>query len=371
MKLDEHMIKVVKKAMNGDESAFSSLYKKYYKKMYYYALKITHNEADASDALQDAFMQIHSSIKELRSPEYFLTWACRIVFTKCTKIFARNKDVFLDPDTIKKMSPHDDRRDNSPDIDYRFKDDQQVLQYLISSLRPNYQEILTLLYFMQFSIKEISYILNIPEGTVKSRTKLARDALKKKIDEFEMKENRKLDFKSASFGVMVASALSAECAVLSIKIPSMVMGSGFLLKLRHFIQTSPIQTAAVTMSATVFIASAGYIVQNPTSPTNQQIQIKQPPLVRNSISITAEKEFPKVTYNNIQTGVKEVQDAKDAYYILRNWAYNENQLQRKSKEEIKEMYPVYDALKSFQGTYWEMLQHGDWAQNYENMMNNN
>lgn len=59
---------LILRAKNQDEEAFNSLYAKYYKSLLYTAYRLTNNEADAQDAVQLAFIQMQSSIQDLRDP---------------------------------------------------------------------------------------------------------------------------------------------------------------------------------------------------------------------------------------------------------------------------------------------------------------
>lgn len=61
------------------------------------------------------------------------------------------------------------------------KDTQAQLGLAILKLKPIYREIIVLYYYEDFSIPEIALILTIPEGTVKTRLKRAREQLKKKL----------------------------------------------------------------------------------------------------------------------------------------------------------------------------------------------
>ena len=62
-KTDEEIIEL---CQMGDEEAFEELYKRFYKSTYYLAMQIANCDADAIDATQETFIEIHKSIKNLR-----------------------------------------------------------------------------------------------------------------------------------------------------------------------------------------------------------------------------------------------------------------------------------------------------------------
>ena len=96
-KTDEEIIEL---CQMGDEEAFEELYKRFYKSTYYLAMQIANCDADAIDATQETFIEIHKSIKNLREIKVFRLWVKRIVVSKLNKIFAKNKDSLYDDDDI-------------------------------------------------------------------------------------------------------------------------------------------------------------------------------------------------------------------------------------------------------------------------------
>ena len=80
----------------GDTEAFNELYKKYYKPFLFTACRLTNNIEDAKDAVQSSFIQMFTSIKNLKDPKYFRLWMNKIIRGKCIDLFQKNKDVILD-----------------------------------------------------------------------------------------------------------------------------------------------------------------------------------------------------------------------------------------------------------------------------------
>lgn len=358
------MKKIVRKAISGDEKAFLKLYDRYYRQLYYLALKITKNPADASDAVQDAFLQIQESINSLRNPDFFNVWASKIVYTKCVKLFSRNKYTAVDPQEIKDMKIVENRRDFMPAEKHNFENDQQILQSFLDELKPSYREILLLLYYSQFSIKEISLILDIPEGTVKSRSKAARDALKKRVEEFQEKEHRKLDFNIDAFDTALISLFAADFGACSAAASIPVAGAG--TKLLHNLSLNTVIQGAASISLIAVVSTGGVMaMQNMEKPSANVLMQRQMPINErvdtksfSSLYFTDDKEMQK----------EEIKNPREAYFSLRKWAYSEEEMKHKTKEEIRSVLPIYKELKNYEGGYWKLLELDGWAAIFESYL---
>ena len=85
-------IELVKRLQSGDESAFDELYHTYYARAIAIANRLTNNQADAQDVVQEAFLQVHKSIQSLQDPQFFYSWLNRIIHSKCVNLFYRNRN---------------------------------------------------------------------------------------------------------------------------------------------------------------------------------------------------------------------------------------------------------------------------------------
>lgn len=148
-------------------------------KFYKTAKIILKNDDDVYDALQEALISIYKNYEQLNDFKYFSTWATRIVINKCYDLLRKNKNNIIpiveNFDTNIKMAQYDEY-----EIDkYGIK---KAMEYLSEDLK-----LITILYYYDnYSIKEISQILDIPEGTAKSRLSKARGVLKQKLEKGEI-----------------------------------------------------------------------------------------------------------------------------------------------------------------------------------------
>jgi len=159
-----NQIKIIKAAQRGSKEAFSSLICRYEKDMYIVAKKILHSECDCCDAVQETILKAYENIVNLKHPEYFKAWLLKILVNNCNLIYRKNKKVVL----VDELQP-------LPVQDYNYSDVET--RQLISILEDDLRMVVVLYYMEDMPIKSISSILDIPEGTVKSRLSRARTLL--------------------------------------------------------------------------------------------------------------------------------------------------------------------------------------------------
>lgn len=162
---------LIKQAKRGDKEALLKLIMdkkdEYYKLAYVY-LK---NREDSLDALQDMIIILYENIHKLKKEEAFYSWSKTILVNCCKKILkVSNKTI-----PFEKIDLHGDHGD------YEEKEAQIVLDVYLSKLSPIYAEAIKLKYLLDLDYKTISDILQIPEGTVKSRISKGMKKLKEEV----------------------------------------------------------------------------------------------------------------------------------------------------------------------------------------------
>lgn len=160
----------VVKAKNGDMRTLLYLVNENRLDIYKVAKGILHSEDDVEDAIQNTVIKVFENIKTLKQDEFFETWMIRILINECNNIMRKNKRVLQFQESLVV--------ENYDDI-YEKLD----LINAIASLNNELKIITRLYYFEDMSTVEIAKILNIPEGTVRSRLARAREKLKKQMIE--------------------------------------------------------------------------------------------------------------------------------------------------------------------------------------------
>lgn len=162
--------KLVKKSKKGNDLAFTTLIKYYEKDLYRVAITITKNNEDALDCIQETILKAYTNIYNLKQDEYFKTWLIKILINQCNYTIEKNKkSLSLIINNIKNSYT-----DNSSNVE---------IKSLINNLYGDLKILIILYYYEDLNIKDISDILKIPEGTIKSRLYRARNKLKDMIDE--------------------------------------------------------------------------------------------------------------------------------------------------------------------------------------------
>lgn len=149
----------IKKAKKGDKEALIRLImnkkNEYYKLAYVYMK----NREDALDALQEMIIILYESIHKLRKEEAFYSWSKTILVNCCKRMLKENKKT-VSFDNIDVHRAYED---------YEGKEAKIMLDMYLSRLNPIHAEVIKLKYLLDMDYKTISEILQIPEGTVKSR----------------------------------------------------------------------------------------------------------------------------------------------------------------------------------------------------------
>ena len=160
------------KAKNGDNEAFLELINENKLNIYRVARGILSNEHDIEDAIQNTIIKAYEKINTLKKNEFFRTWLVRILINECNEIIRKNKRIV----SINESNHEEKYNDYYENID---------LTNAINSLSEELRITTVLFYFEDMSIKDIASVLNIPNGTVRSRLSRARKILREIIGEDE------------------------------------------------------------------------------------------------------------------------------------------------------------------------------------------
>lgn len=171
-------IETVRKAKQGYVNEIGQIILDNIQTMYRVAFTILKTEDEINDAISNTTVKVFEKIKTLKNEEYFKTWLTRILINECYKIYNQNKKiVYLENVNQEKLTYHDEYVDSE-------------IRNLVKNLDKDLRQIVILYYFEDFSVKEISKIIQRPEGTVKSRLSRARKILEKELIKQEDIERR-------------------------------------------------------------------------------------------------------------------------------------------------------------------------------------
>ena len=135
--------------------------------MYKTGISILKNDEDTCDAIQETLINAYKSLNTLKNNEYFSTWIMKILINKCYDIIRKNKKIINIDEKIKLEQ----------DMYYEMYSQESELEVVLNKIDKDLKMVTVLYYYDDLSVSEISEILNIPDGTVKSRLSRARNKI--------------------------------------------------------------------------------------------------------------------------------------------------------------------------------------------------
>lgn len=185
-KLDDEIL--VKAHLGGDQNAFQVLFKKYREMVSRLVGSIVKQDSLVEDVVQDVFVLVFKNLPKFRGDSALKTWVYRIAVNEAVRRKNREKRWVLLDDPEKELQGSSstivilNKGSESPERFVIEGEKREMIDKALANLKPTHRMALTLYYLEDLDIKEISEILEIPEGSVKSRLYYARDALKKALE---------------------------------------------------------------------------------------------------------------------------------------------------------------------------------------------
>jgi len=162
----------------GDKASFSELVSRYQRELYHFLVRFLGNRAAAEDVFQESFLQVHQSAEQFDLQRRFRPWLFTIAANKARDLIRSQARRPTNP-LQASISPGDDESGEFIDLmqstsalpsePMEREELQRQVQTTVTGMPEHLREILLLSYFHQFPYKQISEILDIPLGTVKSR----------------------------------------------------------------------------------------------------------------------------------------------------------------------------------------------------------
>ena len=171
---DQHYIKLI---IGGDINAFAILVDRYKSLVFTLSLKMLASREEAEEVSQDVFIKIYKSLSGFKTESKFSTWLYRITYNTCLDRLRTTKRtaylVAVEDFEAQEVTTLMNALDTIEE-----KERKQMIQKCLDLLPAEDNFLLTLYYFQENSLKEISKIMGINENNVKiklfrSRRKLA------------------------------------------------------------------------------------------------------------------------------------------------------------------------------------------------------
>lgn len=184
---DTSELALVQAAKKGDLEAFSDLVKRYDRNIFRIAQHITHNEEDAQDVVQEAFLKAYTNLEQFQGNSKFYTWLVRIAVNEALmKLRRRRTDrtVSIDEDveTDEGTMPRE-VADWSPNPEQLYGQSElsDILKKTIQGLPPGFRTVFVLRDVEGLSTEETAEMLGLSIPAVKSRLLRARLQLRERL----------------------------------------------------------------------------------------------------------------------------------------------------------------------------------------------
>ena len=168
---------LIDRSLKGDEISQSKLYGLYSKSMYNICLRLTSNEDDAKDVLQEAFISAFQNLGTYKGEASFGAWLKRIVVNKAINHIKRKRVEFAEL-----ITDRYEIREEQPDLTKEQELTVEKIKNAIVKLPDGYRLVFSLYLLEGYDHQEIAGILNISESTSKSQFNRAKKKLRELIE---------------------------------------------------------------------------------------------------------------------------------------------------------------------------------------------
>ncbi len=175
-------VELIQRVLNGDDTAFSTLVKKYQKSVHALAWRKIGDFHIAEDITQDTFLKAYQELSTLKEPQSFASWLYVIAANRCTA-WLRKKRLW----TQSLENTNSAELEKATYSNYVISENErataetqrEVVKKLLAKLQESDRTVMTLYYLGGMTYEEISKFLGVSVSAIKNRLYRARQHLKK------------------------------------------------------------------------------------------------------------------------------------------------------------------------------------------------
>ncbi len=175
--LDAHL---VERCLSGQDAAWEELVKTHTRRVYAVCYRFTGGDAEAQDLAQEVFLRVFKNLKSFRAGEgSFVVWLMRLTRNLLIDHYRRTKHDRV-TDSIEDQMPMLEEKTammSRTEGMLAGREASELLQNALAKLSPELRETVILRDIEELEYREIAQVLNVPEGTVKSRLNRGRAEL--------------------------------------------------------------------------------------------------------------------------------------------------------------------------------------------------
>ena len=168
---------LVGQARGGDTAAFSVLVRAYERRLLFFLRRFAPDAARALDLLQEVWLDAFRKLPALRTPEAFRVWLYRIAHDRGVTQVRRDR---REDEALAETEPAGDVLDHH---EFERAEIAHLVREALDELPPGQRTVLTLRFLEEMNLEDLSGVLGVPVGTVKSRLHHAKLALRERLKE--------------------------------------------------------------------------------------------------------------------------------------------------------------------------------------------
>ncbi len=185
---------IARRVAAGDEDAFRLLMRRYNQTLYRAARSILRDDAEAEDAVQEAYLLAYRAMGKFRGEAKLSTWLVRIVVNEAiarSRKRSRSAEVIrldgdVEPDSKREEVSMNEATPELPERSALRAETRRLLEKKIDELPDAFRAVFVLRALEEMTVEESAAVLGIPEATVRTRffraRGLLREALAREID---------------------------------------------------------------------------------------------------------------------------------------------------------------------------------------------
>lgn len=166
----------IEQIRSGNVNAYAALVTKYKSMIFTLAVRMVGNREDAEEVAQDTFVKAYKALNTFKGTSKFSTWLYRIVYNTSLDYIKKNKRIILS-DHIDEINEADIGSMQNALTYIEAKEKKQMIEKALLQLPEEERVLLTLFYFEELSLKEISEIVKISYDNVKIKLHRSRKKL--------------------------------------------------------------------------------------------------------------------------------------------------------------------------------------------------
>lgn len=164
---------LIKSLKKGREEAYRQIVEEYGNRLLRTCYLILRDREEAEDVVQETFIKVFQKLETFKENSRLYTWIYTIALNLSRDRLRKKQDTLTIQDEWV--------GNNDVESHVEMSIDREVLRKELFEINSLYREVLVLFYFEDFSIKEISNLLNEKEGTIKSKLSRGRNILKESL----------------------------------------------------------------------------------------------------------------------------------------------------------------------------------------------